>query len=214
MAITMYYGSVPVFLQLLPATSVCLDKAQAFAEARKYDPALFLSARLSPDMFPLARQVQQATLHACAAGRVAGLEVPKFTDTGATIAELKARIATTIDFLKGIQPAQMDGKENTDDHGAARPQHPYLQGADPALSPRHAELLFSHHHRLRHPAALRRRSSASATSWASNPAKGRTRSVGAGGIASGRSRAEREPRQPCGLARCNSAFKRCHIRWR
>ncbi len=114
MAITMYYGSVPVFLQLLPATSVCLDKAQAFAEARKYDPALFLSARLSPDMFPLARQVQQATLHACAAGRVAGLEVPKFTDTGATIAELKARIATTIDFLKGIQPAQMDGKENTD----------------------------------------------------------------------------------------------------
>lgn len=114
MPISMYHGSVPVFLQLLPALSGCLDKAQAFAESRKYDPTLLLSARLAPDMFPLARQVQQATQHACAAGRVAGLEVPKFTDTGANFGELKQRIATTIDFLKGIQPAQMDGKEDTE----------------------------------------------------------------------------------------------------
>lgn len=114
MPITMYHGSVPVFLQLLPALSGCLDKGQAMAESRKYDPTLLLSARLSPDMFPLARQVQQATAHACAAGRVAGIELPKFTDTGASFAELKQRVATTIDFLKGIQPSQMDGKEDTE----------------------------------------------------------------------------------------------------
>jgi hypothetical protein len=114
MPITMYSGSVPVFLQLLPAMSGCLDKAQAFAEARKYDPNLLLQLKLSPDMFPLARQVQQATNHACAPGRIAGIELPKFTDTGASIAELKQRIATTVDFLKGIQPAQIDGKENNE----------------------------------------------------------------------------------------------------
>ncbi len=114
MPITMYHGSVPVFLQLLPALSGCLDKGQAMAESRKYDPTLLLSARLSPDMFPLARQVQQATAHACAPGRVAGIELPKFTDTGASFIELKQRIATTIDFLKGIQPSQMDGKEDTE----------------------------------------------------------------------------------------------------
>ncbi len=112
MPITMYYGSVPVFLQLLPALSACLDKGQAFAESRKFDPALLLQTRLAPDMFPLARQVQQATLHACAPGRIAGVELPKFTDTGASIAELKQRIATTVDFLKGIKPDQVDGKEN------------------------------------------------------------------------------------------------------
>jgi hypothetical protein len=114
MPVSMYYGSVPVFLQLLPAMSGCLDKAQAFAEARKYDPALLLQLRLAPDMFPLGRQIQQATNHACAPGRIAGIELPKFADSIANIGELKQRIATTIDFLKGITPAQIDGKEDTE----------------------------------------------------------------------------------------------------
>jgi len=111
MPITMYSGSVPVFLQLLPAMSGCLDKAQAFAESRKYDPNLLLQLRLAPDMFPFARQVQQATAHALAPGRIAKVELPQLADC-TTIAELKQRIATTVDFLKGIQPAQIDGKEN------------------------------------------------------------------------------------------------------
>jgi hypothetical protein len=114
MAITMYHGSVPVFLQLLPALSGALDKGQAFAEARKYDPALLLQLRLAPDMFPLGRQIQQATNHALAPGRIAGVELPKLADTIATIAELKERIATTVDFLKSLQPAQIDGKEQSD----------------------------------------------------------------------------------------------------
>jgi len=113
MPITMYSGSVPVFLQLLPAMSGCLDKAQAFAESRKYDPNLLLQLRLAPDMFPFARQVQQATAHALAPGRIAGVELPNLTDC-TTIPELKQRIATTVDFLKGIQPAQIDGKENAE----------------------------------------------------------------------------------------------------
>lgn len=113
MAITMYSGSVPVFLQLLPALSGCLDKAQAFAESRKYDPNLLLQLRLAPDMFPFARQVQQATAHALAPGRVAGATLPNLTDCN-TIGELKQRIATTVDFLKGLQASQIDGKENSD----------------------------------------------------------------------------------------------------
>lgn len=75
MAITMYSGSVPVFTQLLPAMSGCLDKAQAFAESRKYDPNLLLQLRLAPDMFPFGRQVQQATAHALAPGRIAGAQI-------------------------------------------------------------------------------------------------------------------------------------------
>jgi hypothetical protein len=114
MPITMYSGSVPVFLQLLPAASSCLDKAQSFAEARKFDAAQLLSCKLAPDMFPFARQLQQATNHALAPGRIAGVELPKLSDSIATIADLKQRIATVIDFLKGIQPAQMDGKEDSE----------------------------------------------------------------------------------------------------
>ncbi len=114
MAITMYSGSVPVFLQLLPAISGCLDKAQAFAESRKFDPNVILQHRLAPDQFTFTRQVQQACAHACAPGRVAGVPVPAFTDTGATIAELKQRIATTIDYLKGLDAKQIDGKEDSE----------------------------------------------------------------------------------------------------
>jgi hypothetical protein len=113
MPISMYSGSVPVFLQLLPAISGCLDKAQAFAEARKFDPNLFLQTRLAPDMFPFVRQVQQATAHALAPGRVAGAKIPDLAEC-TTIAELKQRIATTVDFLKGLQSSQLDGKEDTD----------------------------------------------------------------------------------------------------
>jgi uncharacterized protein len=112
MAITMYSGSVPVFLQLLPALSGAIDKGQAFAESRKYDPNLLLQLRLAPDMFPFARQVQQATAHALAPGRVAGATLPNLQDCN-SVADLKQRIATTVDFLKGLQPAQIDGKEDS-----------------------------------------------------------------------------------------------------
>jgi hypothetical protein len=44
----------------LKALSAVLYKAQAFAEAKKIDPAVLLSWRLAPDMLPLVRQVQIA----------------------------------------------------------------------------------------------------------------------------------------------------------
>ena len=64
-------------------------------------------------MFPLVRQVREATNHAASAcGRVAGVELPPFTNTEASIPELKERIAKTIDFIKGLKPAQIDGTED------------------------------------------------------------------------------------------------------
>lgn len=35
-----------------------LEKAAADAEARRIDPSVFVQARLFPDMFPFARQIQ------------------------------------------------------------------------------------------------------------------------------------------------------------
>ena len=60
MAISMYRASVPIFLQFLPAMSACLDKGAAYAAAKKIDASVLLQSRLSPDMFPLVRQVQIA----------------------------------------------------------------------------------------------------------------------------------------------------------
>jgi uncharacterized protein len=113
MSLSMYQASVPPFLQMLSSLSAILDKAEAHAEARKIEPAVLLNTRLIPDMFPLIRQVQLASDFAKgAAGRLAGVELPKFPDTETNFAELKARIAKTIDFLVGLTPAQIDGSES------------------------------------------------------------------------------------------------------
>src|SRR6266516_2983232 len=68
--------------------------------------------RLSPDMFNLARQVRAATDHAAnAAGRLAGKELLKFANDESTIAQLKDRIARTVDYLKSIKQSEIEGTE-------------------------------------------------------------------------------------------------------
>jgi hypothetical protein len=100
---------------MLPAMSGCLDKAAAYAAAKKVDPAVLLQSRLYPDMFPLVRQVQIATDFAKGTvARLAGLEPPKYDDNETSIDQLKARIAKTVDFIKEFKPSQIDGSEERD----------------------------------------------------------------------------------------------------
>ena len=81
-AISMYKISVPIFVQFLTSLSAVLDKAAAFAEAKKIEPSVLLNTRLAPDMFPLGRQVRAATDHAVnACGRLAGAELPTLCRT-------------------------------------------------------------------------------------------------------------------------------------
>ena len=115
MSVSMYTVSIPVFIQHLNGLSTILDKTAAWAAARKVNEADLLNMRLSPDMFNLARQVRAATDHAAnAAGRLAGKELLKFANDEATIAQLKDRIAKTIDYLKSVKQSEIDGTENKD----------------------------------------------------------------------------------------------------
>ena len=60
-------------------------------------------------MFPLIRQVQVATdLAKNGAARLAGVEPPRYEDKETTIAELKARLAKTVAFVKSLDPKQVD----------------------------------------------------------------------------------------------------------
>jgi hypothetical protein len=113
MAISMYHASVPVFLQLLGGLKATIEKGEAAAASKKWDEAVLLNWRLYPDMFTFARQVRQASEHALGAGRAAGVDVPSLPPIDNNFAEMKARIDKTIDFLKGLRPNQLDGKEDT-----------------------------------------------------------------------------------------------------
>ena len=113
MTISLYNASAPIFVQFLTSLSAVLDKAAAHAETKKIDPAVLLNTRLTPDMYPLLRQVREATNHAASAcGRLAGADLPTFTNTETSIPELKERIAKSIDFIKGLKPTQIDGTED------------------------------------------------------------------------------------------------------
>ena len=113
MAISLYSGFVPVCLQLLGGLKGVLQKAEEHTAAQKWDPAVVLNLRLYPDMFTLERQVRQVCNHALGAGRVAGVDLPTLPDQDNSFAEMQSRIDKTVDFLKGLTPAQLDGKDDS-----------------------------------------------------------------------------------------------------
>jgi len=108
-----YQSSKAVFVHNLKNLAAILKTAASDAKARGIDPAVLLSARLSPDMFPLVRQVQVATDNAkgCCA-RLAGVDNPVFVDDETTFAELDARIKRTLDFIGGLKASQFAGSES------------------------------------------------------------------------------------------------------
>jgi hypothetical protein len=107
---SLHASSVPVFVQMLEALSGILKKAEAHAAARKIPDETMLGLRLAPDMFALARQVQITCDFAKnTAGRLAGQELPRFPDEEKTFAELQARVAKTVDYVKGLPEAAFEG---------------------------------------------------------------------------------------------------------
>lgn len=115
MKISMHAMSVGLFAPTLANLAKCLDKAAASAAARKFDAAVLAAARLAPDMLPLTRQVQLASDFAKnSTARLAGMDPPKFADEEATLDELQARIARTLEYLKGVPAGALDGAEDRD----------------------------------------------------------------------------------------------------
>jgi hypothetical protein len=115
MSLSMYQASAPRFANMLANLSAILAKAKAHAEARNIDEQVLTSARLYPDMFALARQVQIACDSAKGAvARLAGVEIPKHEDTEKTFDELRERIARTLAFIATVKAPQVDGSEDKD----------------------------------------------------------------------------------------------------
>ena len=112
MSVSMYPISVPVFVKHLNGIAGCMKKAQAHYAEKKYDEASLISHRLYPDMFTFARQVQSMSDHAkgCTA-LLAGMEAPKYEDNEKSLSDLIARVEKTVEFLKSVKPAQIDGTE-------------------------------------------------------------------------------------------------------
>ncbi len=131
MPLSLYQSSVPVFERSLTAFLNILDKAEAHAKARSFDPANYLSVRLAPDMWPFVRQVQAFCDHAKNAPfRLAGAEPPVIENTETTFADLRARIEATLAHLKAVDAREVEGAADRDVVFPAGPNRMKMRGAD------------------------------------------------------------------------------------
>ncbi|MGO9771169.1 MAG: DUF1993 family protein [Roseiarcus sp.] len=131
MSLSLYQSSVPVFERSLNAFIAILDKAAAHAAASKFDPAIYLTMRLRPDMFTFARQTQAFCDHAKnGAARLAGVEAPKFEDKEASLDELEARIKKTLDVLAGLDAHAIDAASEREIVFPAGPKKAKMLGAN------------------------------------------------------------------------------------
>jgi hypothetical protein len=113
MNVTMYDASVPVFSRYLRQLSSMLSLAERHAAKDGLDVSMLLQARLSPSMYPFAKQVEIAAnfaVRACAP--LAGVEHPAAQDHAESFDGLQERIARVLTFLDALTPAQMAGSED------------------------------------------------------------------------------------------------------
>lgn len=134
--LSMYRASVPVFIQLLDGTLFCLNRAREDAVARKYNPDVLPTLRLSPDMMPLAGQIQVATNHATVSvARLAGMDPPDLGEPETTMAEVIGRVERALAFLRTIRPEQLDGSEEREIVLPKRARVAHLEQAGILLEP-------------------------------------------------------------------------------
>lgn len=108
-----YTMAIETFVPLLGTLSKLLDKGAEHARTKQIDPGTLVRARLAPDMYPLATQVQIACYQALAgvARLTGGAEPPRFESQEEDLEALKARIQQTIDTLKQVPESAFDGAE-------------------------------------------------------------------------------------------------------
>ncbi len=111
MTISMHTMSVDSFVPMLESLAEVLDKGAAHASRHDMD---LVRARLAPDMYDLAKQVQMACHYATdATARLQGKPARQpATDNGdKSVADLKQRISTAIQELKETNPASLANSE-------------------------------------------------------------------------------------------------------
>ena len=124
-------ASIPVFENGLNVLSALLDKAAAYTEAKRIDPTVLLGVSLFPGMLVFSRQIQRACDQAKNGGaRLAGIEPPSHEDSEKTIAELKARIAKTLAFLKTLDTMKIDESAEREITFPLGPKKGHMRGSD------------------------------------------------------------------------------------
>jgi len=127
----MYYQVISQLIGNMKAIEVWLDKAEAFAAAKKFDVAVLLTGRLAPDMKPLIYQVQSASDYVKGgAAWLSGQKAPRYEDNERSIDELRGRIRKTIAFVKSVREENYEGADTREVTLSFGPAGKVLVGKD------------------------------------------------------------------------------------
>jgi uncharacterized protein len=129
----LYEITIPGFIKGLQNLSKIVDKGTHYAENKKAEPEVLPNSRLALDQFNFIRQIQIScdTAKLCAS-RLSGKDAPKHDDSEKTMTDLKARIASTIDYLQTITAKDFNGAESKK-ITTPRWEEKWLTGMDYAL---------------------------------------------------------------------------------
>lgn len=118
-----YEMTIPLFVKALTQVDHLLKTAEKFVEEKGIPESEILEARLAPDMFHFTKQVQVVCDTAKgSAARLAEVEIPSMEDNETSLAELRGRVAKTLEFLHSFTPEQFANTAN------AKPTLPYFPG--------------------------------------------------------------------------------------
>jgi hypothetical protein len=102
--------AIRLFSKTLTNLEAWMAKAEEHAAAKSFDVNVLASARLAPDAFSFAQQVQAVCDQAkYAAAYLGGQQPPSHPDTETTFAELKDRIAKCSKFLSTVSAKDLEG---------------------------------------------------------------------------------------------------------
>jgi hypothetical protein len=88
---------------MLKNLDAILEKSAAYADAKKIEMSVLLNSRLAPDQFNLIRQIQISCDAAkLCVSKLTGKNAPVHEDKETTLAELRARIAQTLDYINSF----------------------------------------------------------------------------------------------------------------
>lgn len=108
-------ATIPVFTKFLHNLERCIDKAVAHADHRKFEAEQFMTARLAVDQYDFIGQIQSACDQAkYAAAKLAGKTPPSHPDEEKTLAEVRARLKTVLDYLATFVPEDFAGADERD----------------------------------------------------------------------------------------------------
>ncbi len=107
--------AIDTFVPMLSSLQNVLGKGAEFADGKKFDVAVLVHARLAADMYTLQQQVQLACHHAKdAVERLTGGESVPFASLDETFAQLRSRVAATIDDLSSKTAALFEAGYDRD----------------------------------------------------------------------------------------------------